>query len=102
MGGEGLIPAVREGERRGRARAVGGADLAASAPFAMLRLRARGGVVADEIRPERGVLYSREKLWMAGVRLSALWWTVFGRVEIGGDANTLGGRRVLISLGTDF
>jgi len=102
MGGEGLIPAVREGERRGRARAVGGADLAASAPFAMLRLRARGGVVADEIRPERGVLYSREKLWMAGVRLSALWWTVFGRVEVGGDANTLGGRRVLISLGTDF
>lgn len=102
MGGEGLIPALRDGERRGRARTVAGADLAAAAPFAMFRLRARGGVVADEIRPEGPNLYSREKLWMAGARLSALWWTVFGRVEIGGDANTLGDRRLVISLGAEF
>ncbi|HTM01495.1 MAG TPA: patatin-like phospholipase family protein [Candidatus Omnitrophota bacterium] len=102
MGGEGLVPALREGERRGRARTVAGADIAAAAPFAMFRLRARGGVVADEIRPDGPSLYSRDKLWMAGARLSALWWTVFGRVEIGGDANTLGDRRIVISLGSEF
>lgn len=103
MGGEGLIPALRDGERRGRARAVAGVDLTLhTRPISMLRLRARGGVVADESRPERGLLYSREKLWMAGVRLSGLWWTVFGRLEAGLDANTLGDRRAIVDLGTQF
>ena len=103
MGGEGMVPGLREGERRGRARAVAGGDLAIhTKPVALLRLRARGGVIADECRPERGIPYSREKLWLAGVRLSGIWWTVFGRLEIGADASTLGDRRAIIDLGTQF
>ena len=103
MGGEGLVPGLREGERRGRARAIAGADLTTAAAFnATLRLRARGGVVADEVRTDRGDLYSRDKLWLGGVRISALWWTPFGPVEVGAEGSTLGDRRVVVFLGPDF
>lgn len=103
MGGEGLVPGLREGERRGRARSVLGADVAVQAPMgATLRVRGRGGIIADESRPEHGLLYSREKLWLGGVRISALWWTVFGPIEVGGEASTLGDRRVLVRLGPEF
>ncbi|MGE5177471.1 MAG: patatin-like phospholipase family protein [Bacteroidota bacterium] len=103
MGGEGLVPGLREGERRGRARAIAGVDLTTAAAFnATLRLRARGGVVADEVRTDGGDLYSREKLWLGGVRFSALWWTPFGPVEVGAEGSTLGDRRVVVFLGPDF
>lgn len=103
MGGESAIPGLRDGERRGRARLVAGFDIASTAPFkATLRIRARGGVIADETRAERGILYSREALWLAGARASALWWTPFGRIEVGGEASTLGDRRVVVALGPDF
>ena len=103
MGGESAIPGLRDGERRGRARLVAGLDVAAAALFeATLRVRARAGVIADETRAERGILYSREALWLGGVRLSSLWWTPLGRVEIGGEGSTLGDRRIVVALGTDF
>ena len=103
MGGESGIPGLRDGERRGRAHLVGGLDIASGAAFdATLRIRARTGVIADETRSERGVLYSRESLWLGGVRVSALWWTPFGRIEVGGEGSTLGNRRFVVALGTDF
>lgn len=103
MGGESAIPGLRDGERRGRARFIAGLDVASEAAFnTTLRIRARAGVIADEARSERGILYSRESLWLGGVRVSALWWTPFGRVEVGGEGSTLGDRRFVVALGTDF
>jgi hypothetical protein len=103
MGGESGIPGLRDGERRGRGRLITGLDLAAVGPFhATTRVRARAGVIADETRAERGILYSREALWLGGMRVSALWWTPFGRIEVGGEASTLGDRRVVVSLGPEF
>lgn len=103
LGEDGLTPGLRSGERRGRARAVLGVDLAALAAFhATLRLRVRGGVVADETRVEQGILYSGESLRAGGARLSALWWTPFGQVEVGGEGSTLGDRRAIVVLGTWF
>lgn len=103
MGGESVIPGLRDGERRGRARFVTGLDVAGTAPFhATLRLRARAGVIADETRAERGILYSRESLWLGGARISSLWWTPLGRIEVGGEGSTLGDRRVVVMVGPDF
>ena len=103
MGGESGVPGLREGERRGRARLVTGVDLATPALFkATLRVRARAGVIADEMRAERGVPYSHEALWLGGVRISTLWWTPFGRIEVGGEGSTLGNRRFVVALGTEF
>ena len=103
MGGESGIPGLRDGERRGRARLVGGLDIATKVALdATLRIRARAGVIADETRSERGILYSNESLWLGGVRISALWWTPFGRIEVGGEGSTLGDRRFVAALGTDF
>jgi hypothetical protein len=103
MGGESGIPGLRDGQRRGRARLVAGLDLATTAPFkATLRVRARAGVIADETHIERGTSYSPEALWMGGVRLSTLWWTPFGRIEVGGEGSTLGDRRFVVALGPEF
>ena len=101
MGTEFLIPALRWGERRGKARAVSGVDLAYSFPFeGTLRLRLRGGVVANQMRADG--TFGKESNWLGGAGLSGLWWTPYGRVEVGGEAGTLGDRRVLVRLGQDF
>jgi len=103
MGGESGVPGLRDGQRRGRARLIAGVDLASPAPFkTTVRVRARGGAIADETRADRGVLYSRESLWLAGVRVSSLWWTPLGRIEVGGEASTLGDRRFVVALGPEF
>jgi predicted acylesterase/phospholipase RssA len=103
MGDEGLIPGLRWGERRGRLRAVGGLDLAAVAPFnATLRLRLRGGVVADEARATTAQVFGRDRTWLGGVGLGSMWWTPFGKVEVGIEGSTRGDRRAVISLGPDF
>jgi predicted acylesterase/phospholipase RssA len=107
-GSEGLMPGLRTGERRGRARAVGGLDLAAAAPVnATLRLRLRGGLVVDEARaPDASDVHASliggEDIWIGGAGLGALWWTPFGRIEVGVEAGTLGDRRFVIALGPDF
>ena len=41
-------------------------------------------------------------LELTGARLSALWWTPFGQVEVGGEGSTLGDRRAIVVLGTWF
>jgi len=101
MGTEFLIPSLRWGERRGKARAVSGLDLAYSFPNeGTLRVRLRGGVVADEMRADG--TFGKESTWLGGAGLTALWWTVFGRLEGGFEAGTLGERRVVVRLGQDF
>jgi predicted acylesterase/phospholipase RssA len=107
-GNEGLMPGLRTGERRGRVRAIGGLDLAAPAPAnATLRLRLRGGLIVDEARPPdagdvHASLIGGEDIWIGGAGLGALWWTPFGRIEVGVEAGTLGDRRFVIALGPDF
>jgi len=101
LGNDFRIPALRWGEHRGRALAIGGLDLAYPAHFkTTLCLRLRGGGVANEMQPD-GEL-SGETTWMGGVGLSALWWTIYGRIEAGFEASTLGDRRILVRLGSDF
>jgi len=95
-----LVPALRWGERRGRAQAIAGVD-AAFPLFTTIRLRLRGGGSADQLLPD-GSDFSKETLWFGGASLSALWWTPFGRIEGGLEANTLGDRRAVISVGQDF
>ncbi len=103
MGDEGLVPGLRWGEWRGRLRAVGGLDMAAVVPFnATLRLRLRGGVIADEARATTLPLFGRDKTWLGGAGLGSMWWTPFGKVEIGIEGSTRGDRRAVISLGSDF
>jgi hypothetical protein len=111
-GSEGLVPGLRWGERRGRLRAIAGIDLAADSPIgAMLRLRLRGGLIADEARGFAGgpagsalhrPLTGRAHTWLGGAGLGALWWTPFGRIEVAVEAGTLGDRRLVISLGPEF
>lgn len=107
-GNEGLMPGLRTGERRGRVRAIGGLDLAAAAPAnATLRLRLRGGLIVDEARPPdasdiHASLIGGKDIWIGGAGLGALWWTPFGRIEVGVEAGTLGDRRFVIALGPDF
>jgi predicted acylesterase/phospholipase RssA len=101
LGAESLVPALRWGKWRGRARAISGVDLAYSLPTkGTLRLRLRGGVIADETRADG--TYSRESAWLGGAGLSGLWWTPYGRIEVGAEAGTLGNRRLLVRLGQDF
>jgi hypothetical protein len=95
-----LVPALRWGERRGRAQAIAGVD-AAFPLFTTIRLRLRGGGSADQLLPD-GSDFSKETLWFGGASLSALWWTPFGRIEGGLEASTLGDRRAVISVGQDF
>lgn len=101
LGAESLVPALRWGEWRGRARAVSGMDLAYSFPTqGTLRLRLRGGVIADEARADG--TFGRESAWVGGAGLSGLWWTPYGRIEVGAEAGTMGNRRLLVRLGQDF
>ena len=101
LGNDFRIPALQWGEHRGRALAIGGLDLAYPARFkATLCLRLRGGTVVDEMEPN-GEL-GGETTWVGGAGLSALWWTIYGRIEAGFEASTLGDRRILVRLGSDF
>jgi hypothetical protein len=76
-------------------------DLAYSVPTGgTVRLRLRGGVIADETRADG--TYGRDSAWLGGVGLSGLWWTPYGRVEVGAEAGTMGNRRLLVRLGQDF
>jgi predicted acylesterase/phospholipase RssA len=101
LGNESLIPSLRWGEHRGKARAVSGVDLAYSFPLqATVRVRLRGGVVADEMR-EDGT-FGKETTWLGGAGLTALRWTPLGRLEAGCEAGTLGERRIVVRLGEDF
>jgi len=101
LGAESLVPALRWGERRGRARAISGLDLAYSIHSGgTIRLRWREGIIADETR-EDGT-FGRESTWLGGAGLSGLWWTPYGRVEVGAEAGTMGNRRLLVRLGQDF
>jgi predicted acylesterase/phospholipase RssA len=95
-----LVPALRWGERRGRAQAVAGVD-AAFPLFTKIRVKLRGGGSADQLLPD-GSDFSNETLWFGGASVSALWWTPFGRIEGGLEANTLGDRRAVVSVGQDF
>jgi len=101
MGTELLVPGLRWGERRGKARAVAGLDLAYSVPLqGTLRVRLRGGVIADETRTDGS--FGRASDWLGGAGVSGLWWTPYGRVEAGFEAGTAGDRRLLVRLGQDF
>ena len=101
LGSDFRIPALRWGEHRGRALAIGGLDIAYPARLkATLSLRLRGGAVADEMQAD-GEL-SGETTWVGGAGLSAVWWTIYGRIEAGFEASTLGDRRILVRLGSDF
>jgi predicted acylesterase/phospholipase RssA len=103
MGDEGLVPGLRWGEQRGRLRAVCGLDLAAVVPFnSTLRLRMRGGIIADEARASATPFFGRDKTWLGGLGLGSMWWTPFGKVELGIEGSTRGDRRAVISLGPDF
>ena len=95
-----LVPALRWGERRGRAQAVVGVD-AAFPLFTKIRVKLRGGGSADQLLPD-GSDFSSATLWFGGASVSALWWTPFGRIEGGLEANTLGDRRAVVSVGQDF
>ncbi|HKO21379.1 MAG TPA: patatin-like phospholipase family protein [Candidatus Eisenbacteria bacterium] len=95
-----LVPALRWGERRGRAQAIAGVD-AAFPLFTKIRLKLRGGGSADQLLPD-GSDFSNATLWFGGASVSALWWTPFGRIEGGLEANTLGDRRAVVSVGQDF
>jgi predicted acylesterase/phospholipase RssA len=104
MGDESLVPGFRSGERRARLRAVGGLDAAHAMAFnATLRLRLRGGFARDEARAGDGVLrYDSDDLSLGGIGISSLWWTPFGKVEIGLEGSTLGDRRAVVVVGSDF
>jgi predicted acylesterase/phospholipase RssA len=95
-----LVPALRWGERRGRAQVIVGLD-AAFPLFTKIRVRLRGGGSADQLLPD-GSDFSSATLWFGGASVSALWWTPFGRIEGGLEANTLGDRRAVVSVGQDF
>jgi len=95
-----LVPALRWGERRGRAQVVAGVD-AAFPLFTKIRVKLRGGGSADQLLPD-GSDFSNATLWFGGASVSALWWTPFGRIEGGLEANTLGDRRAVVSVGQDF
>jgi hypothetical protein len=95
-----LVPALRWGERRGRAQFVAGVD-AAFPLFTKIRVKLRGGGSADQLLPD-GSDFSNATLWFGGASVSALWWTPFGRIEGGLEANTLGDRRAVVSVGQDF
>jgi len=86
---------------------VGGLDLAANGPAsATIRLRLRGARVLDEARLQEGdvhdPLIGSKDIWLGGAGLGALWWTPFGRIEVGVEAGTLGDRRFVVALGPDF
>jgi hypothetical protein len=95
-----LVPALRWGDRRGRAQVIAGVD-AAFPLFTKIRVRLRGGASADQLLPD-GSDFSNATLWFAGAGVSALWWTPFGRIEGGLEADTLGDRRAVVSVGQDF
>jgi len=101
LGNDFRVPALRWGEHRGRALGAGGIDVAYPAKLkATLCLRLRGGAIADEMQSD-GEL-DGETTWVGGAGLSALWWTMYGRIEAGFEASTLGDRRILVRLGSDF
>lgn len=101
LGNDFRIPALRWGEHRGRALGIGGLDVAYPTRLkATLCLRLRGGAIADEMQSD-GEL-DGETTWAGGAGLSALWGTIYGRIEAGFEASTLGDRRILVRLGSDF
>jgi hypothetical protein len=79
---------------------IAGVD-AAFPLFTKIRVRLRGGASADQLLPD-GSDFSNATLWFAGAGVSALWWTPFGRIEGGLEADTLGDRRAVVSVGQDF
>jgi hypothetical protein len=101
LGNEFLIPSLEWGEFRGKACAASGVDVAYSFPLqATLRVRLRGGVVADEMRADGA--FGHETTWIGGAGLTALRWTPLGRIEAGCEAGSLGERRIVVRLGEDF
>lgn len=97
LGDEGLVPGLEWGERRGRARAVLGADAAGVIPMrTTVVLKLRAGKVAEP------VVGGDDEDWVGGISLSTLWWLPLGRFESGYAAATTGERRVFVRLGPDF
>lgn len=97
LGDEHAVPGLRWGEGRGRARVVGGVDLAVpiwASGFARLRLRS--GAVADG--PEQ---WERAR-WVTGALLGGVWRTPLGILEAGFGYATTGDGRLDVSIGRSF
>lgn len=98
LGDEGLVPGLRWGERRARARAVVGGDIAWPIPFeGFVRVRARAGFAADDLDA-----LGRSGAWTTGVEAGAIWTTPLGPLRAAVGANTEGRWRFDLSVGPEF
>lgn len=98
LGDDARVPGLRWGERRDRARLVGGVDVAYPIPFeGFARLRMRAGAVSGTL----SALAERDG-WVGGVEAGTFWWTPLGAVRGGVALDTRGEWRFTLDLGPDF
>src|SRR5690606_2016449 len=98
LGDPGALPWLNTGALRGTHRAVVGVDLAHRVFLdGALRLRARAGVVGDELEALR--VAGR---WRGGAEVGGIWPSPFGTLAIGFAAGNRGETRVTIDIGSAF
>ncbi len=97
LGDDHGMPGLRRGQKRGRARLLGGIDLAMPlVGGGWGRLRLRGGAAG-----ERSELDERAA-WLGGAALDLVWNTPFGPVVVGYGINTMSQHRIDVGLGAAF
>jgi hypothetical protein len=96
LGDQHLVPGLRWGELRGRARIVGGIDAAYPVAGAYIRLAARTGAVANSPRT------LRDAHFVSGAALSLVLQSAIGSIEAGYGRATEGDGRFDVSLGRSF
>ena len=97
LGDDHLMPGLRGGQMRGRARLVAGLD--AAHPLlggGWLRLRLRGGGVREDREP------GPARRWVSGLAVDGVWNTPFGPIAVGYGMNTSGRCRTEVELGMTF
>jgi hypothetical protein len=95
LGDDHMIPGLRWGEFRGRARAVVGADAAYPIGSAFVRLRARVGAVSDQLEWDSFT-------GTTGGQIGLFWATPIGILEAGYGLATRGDGRFDVALGRRF
>ncbi|HEX6560171.1 MAG TPA: patatin-like phospholipase family protein, partial [Longimicrobiales bacterium] len=96
LGEQHLIPGLRWGEDRSRARVAAGIDAAYPLLSGFLRVRARAGTALPELRD------AIDSRWRAGVQGAAVWPTPLGTIDIGYGVTATGQARFDVVVGARF
>ncbi|MGD8279267.1 MAG: hypothetical protein PVH00_14615, partial [Gemmatimonadota bacterium] len=97
LGQPGGMPGRRAGSGLAPVRAIAGLDVAYPIPFeGHARLRLRTGAAVAEIAD------LETSRWQPGLGLDVLWWTPWGRLDLGVGATRHAGWRVTIDVGPRF